>query len=48
MITEFDINKFELQSSIEEILGMDDHLDISLIFEIIMFNIAAESLRFGP
>ena len=38
MITEFDINRFEIQKG--KCSGMDDHFDICRVFEISKFDIA--------
>ena len=39
MITEFDINKFEIQCK-GKCSGLDDHFDISRVFEISNFDMA--------
>ena len=38
MITKFDINRFEIQSNIGEMPGMDDHFYICCVFEISKFG----------
>ena len=40
MITNFDINRFEIQSNIGKCSGIDDHFDICRVFEISKFDIA--------
>ena len=40
MITEFNINRFEIQSNIGKCSGMDDHFDIYHVFEISKFDTA--------
>ena len=39
MISEFGINRFEIQSNIGECSGVDDHFDICRVFEISKFDI---------
>ena len=39
MMTEFDINKVEIQCNIGKCSGMDDHFDIDQVFEIGKFDI---------